>query len=149
MLWGPLDRLAGGHKLPVLVGARATAAALFYLAFAGPLTPFMLVVWFAAFGFFTGFGPLLIAHGKALFPIHQVGRRLTVFNMRSMGGTFLVQTVSGFVIGLFPTASNGAYALDAHRWVFGLQATLILLGCLTYSGSYDPARGRRSPAPNA
>jgi hypothetical protein len=50
-----------------LLGAGATtAAALFYLAFAGPLTPFMLVVWFAAFGFFTAFGPLLIAHGKAL-----------------------------------------------------------------------------------
>ena len=51
MLWGPLDRLAGGDKLPVLVGAVATAVALFYLAFAGTLTPPMLVVWFAAFGF--------------------------------------------------------------------------------------------------
>jgi predicted MFS family arabinose efflux permease len=28
MLWGPLDRLTGSHKLPVLVGAGATAAAL-------------------------------------------------------------------------------------------------------------------------
>ena len=109
----------------------------------------MLVVWFAAFGFLAAFGPLLIAHGRALVPTHQVGRGLTVLNMGSMGGTFLVQAVSGFVIELFPTASDGAYALDAYRWVFGLQATFILLGCLAYFGSYDPARGRRSPAPDA
>jgi MFS family permease len=149
ILWGPLDRLAGGHKLPVLVGAGATAGALFYLALAGTLTPLMLVVWFAAFGFVAAFGPLLIAHGKALFPPHQVARGLTVLNMGSMGGTFLVQTVSGFVIELFPTANSGGYVLDAYRWVFGLQATLILLGCLAYLGSFDPAQGRRSPAPNA
>jgi hypothetical protein len=110
----------GSHKLPVLLGAGATtAAALFYLAFAGPLTPFMLVVWFAAFGFFTAFGPLLIAHGNALFPIHQVGRGLTVLNMGSMGGTFLVQSVSGFVIELFPTASNGA--LRTRRLSLGIR----------------------------
>lgn len=102
LLWGPLDRLAGGHKLPVLLGAGATAAALAYLAFAGTLTPSMLVVWFAAFGLLAAFGPLLIAHGKALFPPDQLGRGLTVLNMGSMGGTFLVQAVSGFVIGLFP-----------------------------------------------
>jgi predicted MFS family arabinose efflux permease len=149
MLWGPLDRLAGGHKLPVLVGAAATAAALFYLALAGPLPPFMLVVWFAAFGFLAAFGPLLIAHGRALVPAHQIGRGLTVLNMGSMGGTFLVQAVSGFVIGLFPTGPDGAYALDAYRWVFGLQAAFILLGCLAYFGSHDPAQARRSPAPDA
>ena len=50
MVWGPMDRLTGSHKLPVLVGAGATAAALGYLALVGTLTPFMLVVWFVFFG---------------------------------------------------------------------------------------------------
>ena len=50
MVWGPMDRLTGSHKLPVLVGAGATAAALGYLALVGTLTPFMLVAWFAIFG---------------------------------------------------------------------------------------------------
>jgi MFS family permease len=149
LLWGPLDRLAGGHKLPVLVGAGATAAALAYLAFVGTLAPPMLVVWFAAFGFLAAFGPLLIAHGKALFPPDQLGRGLTVLNMGSMGGTFLVQAVSGFVIGLFSTGPDGNYVLDAYRWVFGLQAVFILLGCLVYFGSHDPAQRSRSPALDA
>ena len=54
--------------------------------------------------------PVLIAHGKSLFPPHLVGRGLTVLNMGSMGGVFLVQTVSGFVIELFPTARTGLRA---------------------------------------
>ena len=141
MLWGPTDRLAGSHKLPVLMGAGATAAALGYLALVGTLTPFMLVAWFAAFGFLAAYGPVLIAHGKALFSPHQVGRGLTVLNMGSMGGTFLVQTISGFVIGLFPTGPDGAYDLAAYRLVFGLQAAFILLALLIYLGSHDPMAG--------
>src|SRR5262249_19147928 len=87
MLWGPLDRLTGSHKRPVLVGAGATAAALCYLALVGTLTPFALVAWFAAFGFLSAYVPVLVAHGKALFSPHQVGRGLTVLNMGTMGGT--------------------------------------------------------------
>jgi len=96
------------------------------------------VLWFAVFGFVTAYVPLLIAHGRALFPLHLVGRGLTVLNMASMGGTFLVQAVSGFVIELFPTAPDGAYALAAYRLVFALQAGFILLACLVYFGSSEP-----------
>ena len=149
LLWGPLDRLCGSHKLPVLIGAGTTAAALLYLALVGTVGPFMLVAWFAAFGFLAAYGPLLIAHGKALFAPHQVGRGLTVLNVGSMGGTFLAQTISGFVIGLFPTGPDGAYDLAAYRLVFGLQAGFILLACLVYFGSHDPAAHPGSPASQA
>jgi MFS family permease len=142
MLWGPMDRVVGSHKLPILLGAGMTAAALGYLALAGTLGPVMLVLWFAAFGLLSAFGPLLIAHGKALFPIHLIGRGLTVLNMGSMGGVFLSQAVSGFVIELFPTASDGSYELAAYRVVFALQAVFILLACLVYFGSRDPMQGR-------
>ena len=100
LFWGPIDRLFGSYKLPVLVGAGATAAALGYLALAGTLTPVMLVTWFALFGLVTAFGPVLIAHGRALFPLHLVGRGLTLLNIGTMGGGFLAQSVSGFVIEL-------------------------------------------------
>jgi MFS family permease len=138
VLWGPMDRVMGSHRRPVLIGALAMAAAIGSLAVAGKLGPAMLIAWLAAFGFLAAYGPVLIAHGKALFPPHQVGRGLTVLNMGSMGGTFLAQAISGFVIGLFSTAPDGAYALAAYRLVFGLQAVFILLGCLVYFGSRDP-----------
>jgi MFS family permease len=140
-LWGATDRLAGSHKLPVLVGAGLTAVALGCLAVVGKPSPAGLVVWLALFGSVAAYFPVLIAHGKALFPPHQVGRGLTVLNMGSMGGTFLVQTISGFVIGMFPTAADGAYALDAYRLVFALQAGFILLACLVYFGARDPMTG--------
>jgi hypothetical protein len=109
----------------------------------------MLVVWFATFGLFAAFDPRLIAHSNALFPPHQVGRGLTGLNMGSMGGKSWSKIVSGFLIGLFPTASDGGYVLDAYRWAVGLQGAFILLGYLAYFGSPDPAQRRRSPAPDA
>jgi nitrate/nitrite transporter NarK len=142
MLWGPMDRVAGSHKLPVLLGAGTSAVALGALGLVGVLGPSTLILWFAAFGFVTAYVPLLIAHGRALFPLHLVGRGLTVLNMASMGGTFLVQAVSGFVIELFPTAPDGAYALAAYRLVFALQAGFILLAGLIYLGSSEPVEGR-------
>jgi predicted MFS family arabinose efflux permease len=139
LLWGPTDRLAGGYKLPVLLGAGTTAAALAYLAAVGTLGRAALVTWLAVFGLLSAYGVVLIAHGKALFPSHLVGRGLALLNMASMGGVFLVQIVSGFVIELFPTAPDGAYALAAYRWVFGLQATIIVLALLAYLSVREPA----------
>ena len=115
-------------------------AALGVLAIVGTLGPVMLVAWLAAFGFVAAYGPVLIAHGRSLFLPHQVGRGLTVLNMGQMGGTFLAQAISGFVIGVFPVAADGAYSLAGYRLVFGLQAVVILLACLVYFGSRDPMR---------
>jgi len=143
LVWGPMDRVVGSYKLPVLVGAGGSAATLAYLAIAGTLSQAGLIAWFVIFGFLCAFGPVLIAHGRSLFPLHLVGRGLTILNIGSMGGTFLVQVVSGFVIGLFPTAADGGYALDAYRTVFALQAGLIVLACIAYFGSgQDPATTR-------
>jgi MFS family permease len=139
LLWGPTDRFAGGYKLPVLLGAGSTAAALAYLAAVGMLAPAALATWLAAFGLLSAYGVVLIAHGKALFPPHLIGRGLSVLNMASMGGVFLTQIISGFVIELFPTAPDGAYALAAYRWVFGLQAAFILLALLGYLSVREPA----------
>jgi MFS family permease len=152
LLWGPMDRLAGGYKLPVLLGGAATAATFGYLAVVGTLVPAALIVWFAVFGFVCAYGPVLIAHGRALFPLDLIGRGLSVLNMASMGGTFLVQIISGLLIELFPTGPDGAYALDAYRLVFGLQAGFILLATLVYLGVREPGRQpavEGSPAPIA
>jgi MFS family permease len=143
LIWGPMDRVLGGYKLPVLAGAGGSAAALAYLAVVGTLNPSALIAWFVIFGFLSAFGPLLIAHGRSLFPLHLVGRGLTILNIGSMGGTFLVQLISGIVIELFPTTPDGGYALDAYRAVFGLQAALILLACLGYFGARDPGSAVR------
>jgi hypothetical protein len=114
----PWTAWSGSYRLPVLVGAGMTAASLGYLALVGTLAPLLLAGWFAVFGFVSAFGPLAIAHGKALFAPHQVGRGLTVLNMGTMGDTFLTQAISGIVIELFPTAADGSHDPTAYRAVF-------------------------------
>jgi hypothetical protein len=140
VLWGPMDRVLGSYKLPVLVGAGLTIATLFILAFAGTLAFIPLAGWLVAFGFFSAYTPVMMAHGKSLFLPHLVGRGITLLNMGTMAGVFFSQAVTGLVIDLFP-AAQGRYPLDAYRAVFALQGAFLLVSCLFYVGSRDPRSG--------
>lgn len=136
-IWGPLDRPLRSYKVPVLLGAGSTAALLALVAIAGTLSTPLLIVWFAVFGFSSAYMPVLIAHGRALFPRELVGRGITILNMGTMGGVFLTQALTGAVMDLFPP-SDGVYPLVAYRVVFSLQAALIALAGLMYFGARDP-----------
>jgi MFS family permease len=138
-LYGPTDRLFRGYKIPVLIGALSTAFTLGIVAFLGKLPAGWVLPWFFAIGAVTAYTPVMIAHGKSLFPPHLVGRGMTILNMATMGGAFLSQTVTGLVINQFPI-ENGAYALDAYRAVFGLQAAFVLAACIPYLWAHDPWR---------
>lgn len=131
VVWGHAERIFGAYKPLVLTGALATAGALLLLAAIGRLEPVWLAVWLAAFGFLPAYIPVLIAHGRSFLPPHLVGRGMTLFNVGTMGGTFVVQLVSGGLIDLFP-AQGGIYPLDAYRVVFAAQALGILAACAAY-----------------
>jgi hypothetical protein len=75
---------------------------------------------------------VLIAHGRSLLPPHLVGRGMTLFNIGSMGGTFVVQLASGALIDLFAPIA-GAYPVDAYRTVFAAQAVTVLAVCGIYA----------------
>lgn len=130
-VWGPSDRLFRCYKVPVLLGAGATSVILALVAALGVLPPIWLLAWFLSIGALSAYTPVMIAHGKSLFEPHLVGRGMTLLNMGTMGGVFLTQLISGFVIDLFPV-ENGAYALDAYRLVFGLQALAVAAACFVY-----------------
>jgi MFS family permease len=136
---GPLDRVFGNYKTPVFIGAGLTALSLAALAAFGALPVSWMIACFAGVGFFSAYTSVLIAHGKSLFPQRLVGRGMTLLNMGTMGGVFLTQTVSGFVIDLFP-AVNGAYPLQAYRLVFAMQVGFLLVAGLTYLTAHDPRR---------
>ena len=129
--WGHAERYFGAYKPLVLAGALATAAAFGVLALLGKPEPRVLAVWLAVFGFLPAFLPVLIAHGRSFLPPHLVGRGMTLFNIGTMGGTFVVQLVSGALIDLFP-AQGGAYPLDAYRLVFAAQAVAIVVASAAY-----------------
>lgn len=138
-LYGPMDRIFRGYKIPVLTGALLTGLTFMAAAVIGVLPAGWLFVWFIAIGAVTAYTPVMIAHGKSLFPPHLAGRGLTILNMATMGGVFLSQTATGFVINQFPI-ENGAYALDAYRAVFALQGLFVLAACIPYLWAHDPWR---------
>ncbi|WP_170149602.1 MFS transporter [Rhodoplanes roseus] len=137
IVWGGADRLFGGYRTATLTGASATAALLLLLAGAGTLPPLGLWAWLAAFGFCSAFLPVVIAHGRALFPERLIGRGMTLMNMGTMGGGFLSQLLGGLIINLFDSPA-GHHPLDAYRAVFLAQFVFCVAGMLVYRAVRDP-----------
>ena len=139
--WGPSERLFGRHKLPIMIGTATCFTSLVLLATIGTLPIPLLLVVFAMIGFSTGMTSVVLSHGRSLVPPHLLGRTITLLNIGTMGGGFLVQFLSGTIINLFP-APAGVYPLEAYRLVFALQAGLVLTGFLIYSRSSEKHLGR-------
>jgi MFS family permease len=139
-LWGPLDGLFGSYRVPVVLGAVATILLLALLAVVGRLEGVWLAVWFAAFGAAIGFTPVLMGHGRAMFPDRLVGRGITILNLATMFGAVLIQTATGFAVDLFGRTATGGYPPDAYRVCFGLMALFVAISTLIYLGAGDPRR---------
>ncbi len=140
-IWGPSDRIFGRFKPPILVGTALSFSALLLFALGGVMPAPLLLVAFALLGFSTGMTSVVMSHGRSLVPPHLLGRCITLLNIGTMGGGFLVQFVSGVVIDLFPS-QGGTYPLEAYRLVFGLQAALVLVGAWAYFGSRESSLTR-------
>jgi MFS family permease len=140
-LWGPSERLFRRYKVPILIGVSLCLTSLVLLAALGTLPVPLLLIVFAMIGFSTGMTSVVMSHGRSLVAPHLLGRTITLLNIGTMGGGFLVQFVSGTIINLFPTEA-GAYPLDAYRLVFALQAVLVVTGLLVYLGSRESHLGR-------
>jgi formate hydrogenlyase subunit 3/multisubunit Na+/H+ antiporter MnhD subunit len=82
---------------------------------------------------------VITAHGRSLLPLQFVGRGLTLLNLSTMGGVFLVQAATGGVVGLFD-APDGVYPVDAYRAAFACIAAVLTVCTLIYLRSHDPAR---------
>jgi MFS family permease len=137
--WGPVDRIFRGYKTPAVIGAGMTVASLGWIAAVGQPSESMLLVWFVVFGFFASCTAVITAHGRSLFPVEYVGRGLTLMNLGTMGGVFVLQAATGAVVGLFD-APGGTYPLDAYRAAFGLLAAVLGLCTLIYTTSREPMR---------
>jgi predicted MFS family arabinose efflux permease len=146
--WGPADRIFSSYKRPVIGGAAITVVLLVWLAYVGRPDPGALVIWFIAFGVFTAYTAVLTAHGRSLFPAEFVGRGLTLLNLGTMSGVFIVQFVTGLVVDLFP-AQAGAYPLDAYRAAFAVEAVVLAISTLIYLKARDPLHEQAARKPAA
>lgn len=136
LFWGPMDRLFGRYKPPVLIAVSGTLTTLLLLAILGKPPLSVLLVLLVTLGFCTGLSSLVMAQGRSLLPPHLLGRAITLLNIGTMGGGFVVQFVSGALINLFP-APDGVYPLIAYQLVFALQAAAVFVTGIVYLGSRD------------
>ncbi|HXF88676.1 MAG TPA: MFS transporter [Xanthobacteraceae bacterium] len=136
VFWGPMDRVFGRYKPPVLIAVTLVLASLGLLALLGkPALPVLLVL-LAVLGFSTGLTSLIMGQAKMLVPPHLLGRSFTLLNIGPMGGGFAVQFASGALINVFPSP-GGVYPLEAYQLVFALQGALLLIAAIAYLGSRD------------
>ncbi len=137
--WGPSDRLFRSYRVPVLIGTGLVVGALALAALA-PIPraalPWALAFYGAALGFF----PVLVAHGKSLFPPALTGRGITLLNMGTMGGTFVMQSVTGLAIETFGfrmVDGVRTYPPEAYRLVFAILAAQLALAAWFYRRAPD------------
>ncbi len=143
LLWGAMDRFWGSYKRPVLVGAAATVT-LLSIAALFPLGVGSAAVWLVLFGLFVAFTPILTAHGKSLFPGALTGRGITLMNIGTIGGAFLSQSVTGFLMDLAGRSESGAYSAEGYRLVFAALAGWLLLSLVFYARAIDPHPSRHA-----
>ncbi len=123
--WGWADRFFGGYRVAGLTGVGGGVILLAILASAQPPLAWVPPL-LALFALFLAVTPVLTAHGRALFPPELVGRGLTLLNVGNMGGVFVQQMLTGFVIESF-----GARVVDGVRIypAAGYRAVFAVLGC--------------------
>ena len=131
--YGPLDRVLGTRKWLVF-GGNALAAlcllGLWAMPAAGGLTTVALL---AGVGLFGASFPMIMAHGRAFFPPHLVGRGVTFMNLFGIGTTGLMQLATGRLHGAVATPPPEApYAV-----LFLFFAGLLILGLVVYAFSQD------------
>jgi predicted MFS family arabinose efflux permease len=132
-VYGPLDRLLGTRKGVVLVGNLGAGLVLLALGWWPAPGYGTALVALAAMGMLGLSYPLIMAHGRAFFPPHLLGRGVTLLNMFSIGGVGLMQVASRQV---YAGASGGPpeAAFSALFLFFGLA---LLAGCAVYAFSRD------------
>jgi hypothetical protein len=97
------------------------------------------VVLLVLFGLVSAYVMLLHAHARAVLPPDLVGRGLTLQNVAVFLGVFVMQALSGFIVGAFGS-SGGAAPETAYRAVFGVLALVTGAGLLIYLRCEEPLR---------
>ncbi|HEX9856814.1 MAG TPA: MFS transporter, partial [Paracoccaceae bacterium] len=138
--YGPLDRVLGTRKWLVFGGnllAVLCLLALWAVPAAGGLTTLALL---AGVGLFGATFPMIMAHGRAFFPSHLVGRGVTLLNLFGIGFIGLTQFASGRIHAALSPGTGTVSALSQtapYAAIFLFFALALLAGGAVYAFSQD------------
>ncbi|MFN5995881.1 MAG: MFS transporter [Paracoccaceae bacterium] len=131
--YGPLDRWLGTRKWVIFGGNALTLVCLFglwWFAAAPPATATALLV---AAGFFGASFPMVIAHGRALFPPQLMGRGVTLLNLFGIAPIGIAQILTGRI----HAATEATTPAAPYEAVFLFFALTTAAGLAVYLLSQD------------
>lgn len=132
-VYGPLDTVFGTRKWIGVVGNAIGIAALVFLALTIGGSMNGVTAAFVVIGLAGGAYGLLMAHARAFFPPHLVGRGVTLMNFFTIGGVGVMQ----FATGSIATAMEDAGPQASYSALFWFYAVLLAASILIYLWSRD------------
>jgi len=131
--YGPLDRLIGSRKWVVFGGNLAAVACLLALWATPTAGAWQSVALLAGVGLFGASFPMIMAHGRAFFPPHLIGRGVTLMNLFAIASTGLAQIFTGWLHAAVPPPPAAA----PYQALFLFFALALLAGVLIYAFAED------------
>lgn len=131
--YGPLDRVLGTRKWLIFGGNLGVLACLAGLILWPGAGGWVTLALFAGIGFFGASFPMVVAHGRAFFPPHLMGRGVTLLNLFGIGAVGLAQVVTGRIHG----ALEGGTAVLPYQGIFAFFAITLAVGMVVYLFSRD------------
>ena len=134
LAYGPLDRVLGTRKWLIFGGNGVMLLALIALTIYPENSVLFSTLILAAIGFFGASFPMVMAHGRAFFPPHLVGRGVTLLNFFGIGATGLMQMATGRV---YDHMAQTQSPDQAFPMIFALYAVLVALALCIYLFAQD------------
>jgi predicted MFS family arabinose efflux permease len=131
--YGPLDRVLGTRKWLIFGGNLGVLFCLLGLWALPAAGGWMTLALLAALGFFGASFPMVMAHGRAFFPPHLVGRGVTLLNLFGIGAVGLAQWTTGRI----HAGLEGGAAVEPYQGIFLFLAGMLALGLAVYLFSQD------------
>lgn len=131
---GPMDRWLGTRKWVIFGGNAAMLGFIAALWLNPSASAIYATAMFVGIGLFGSTFPIVIAHARAFFPPHLVGRGVTLVNLFGIASVGIAQQVTGRLFAASPAAPDPAAPYAA---VFAFFALTTAVGLLLYLLSKD------------
>lgn len=139
LAYGWIDRYVASRKWLLVAGAVASAGLIALLALLPAVGFWPALALLVAFTLAGGYVMLNHAHARSILPDHLVGRGLTFQNLAAFLGIFVLQSVSGLIVGGFAPVEAAAPEA-AYRAVFGFLAACLVIAALIFATAREPGR---------
>lgn len=140
LAWGATDRLVGAYRPITVAGALSSVAlllALILFGHSGGLLRAEIIM--GVLGLVCAYTPILVAHGKSLFPPGITGRGMSLINIGTMSGGFATQWLTGLAVKAVAGPAT-VYPVLAFQTAFAMQAALLTVATIFYVRAPDPRR---------